>query len=246
MEKLDVLAFGAHPDDVELMCAATLVKLKNRGYKTGAVSLTAAELGTRGTPQIRKKENQKAAEILGLSAHVTLDIPDGSVRVSEENKLKVIEQIRRFRPSIVFAPYWKTRHPDHGHCSTLVKEASFFSGLKNIKTDFGPFRPAKVIYYMELYDFKPSFIVDVSDSFEEKIKSIKAYKSQFFSDNNDYNKEGATYISTPEFLQSIITKGQYWGHKIGAKFGEPFLVREPMVLDDPVKQFSNINFAGLL
>lgn len=246
MEKLDVLAFGAHPDDVELMCAATLVKLKNMGYRIGVVSLTAAELGTRGTPKIRKQENQKAAEILGLTVNVTLDIPDGQVNTSEENKLKVIEQIRAYRPSIVFAPYWKTRHPDHGNCSKLVKEAVFFSGLKNIKTKFAPFRPTKVIYYMELYDFAPSFIVDVSDTFDAKINSIKAYESQFFSDNNNYQEEGATYISTPEFLQSIITKGQYWGHKIGAKYGEPFLVREPMELKNPVKHFCDNTFAGLL
>ena len=246
MQKLDVLAFGAHPDDVELMCAATLIKLKKAGYKIGVVSLTAAELGTRGTPEIRKKENEKAAEIMGLSANVILDIPDGQVKVSEENKLKVIEQIRAFKPSIVFAPFWKTRHPDHGHCSTLVKEAAFFAGLKNIKTGSAPHRPAKVIYYMELYDFTPSFIVDVSDTFEEKIKSIKAYESQFFSDNDNHKEEGATYISTPEFLQSIIIKGQYWGHKIGAQYGEPFLVREPIALNDPVQHFADNNFAGLL
>ena len=167
--KLDALAFGAHPDDVELMCAATLVKLKNKGYKTGVVSLTRAELGTRGTPEIRKKENEKAAEILGLSANIILDIPDGRVAITEKNKLKVIRQIRKFKPTIVFAPYWKTRHPDHGNCSLLLKEAAFLSGLKNIDTNQEPHRPAKVIYYMELYYFAPSFIVDVSETFDDKI-----------------------------------------------------------------------------
>lgn len=246
MATVDVLAFGAHPDDVELMCAATLIKLKNLGYKTGVVSLTAAELGTRGTPEIRKKENAEAARIMGLAENVILDIPDGGVRVNEENKLKVIEQIRAMRPTIVFAPYWNTRHPDHGNCSLLVKEAAFFAGLKNIDTGQEPFRPAKVIYYMELYDFQPSFIVDVSESFEQKIESIRAYKSQFFSDENEHGHEGATYISTPEFLQSIITKGEYWGQKIGARYGEPFFVREPIAIHDPVSHFSDNNFAGLL
>jgi len=242
---LDVLAFAAHPDDVELMCSATMIKLANRGYKTGVVSLTAAELGTRGTPEIREQENAESAKIMNLAANRILDIPDGKVFVNETNKLKVIEQIRAYRPKIIFAPYWKTRHPDHGHCSQLVREASFFSGLKQIETGQEPFRPAKVIFYMELYDFNPSFIVDVSETFEKKIQAIKAYKSQFFSEQ-EQSHEGATYISTPEFLQSIITKGQYWGNKIGVKFGEPFLVREPVQINDPVQHFSEYSFAGLL
>ncbi len=246
MAFVDALAFGAHPDDVELMCAATMAKLKKLGYKTGVVSLTKAELGTRGTPEIRQKESAKAAEILGLSENAILDIPDGQVTVNQENRLIVVEQIRKFRPQIIFTPYWKTRHPDHGNCSLLVKEAAFLAGLKNIKTNHEPHRPAKVIYYMELYDFKPSFIVDVSETFDDKIKSIKAYESQFHSNNEDNESQGATYISTPEFLQTIITKGEYWGQKIGAKYGEPFLIREAIHLDDPVKHFGGHQFAGLL
>ncbi len=243
---LDVLAFGAHPDDVELMCAGTLIKLSREGYKVGVVSLTAGEMGTRGTVQIRRKEFENSSQIMGLSANEILDIPDSKVQVTEVNRNKVISAIRKYRPKIVFAPYWKTRHPDHSHCSSLVREASFYSGLINISTGQEKFRPDKTIYYMELYDFDPSFIVDVSDSFDDKIKAMKAYESQFYSENNKETGNEATYIATKEFLQSIITRGQYWGNKIGSAYGEPFYVREPIKVNDPVKLFSDHHFSGLL
>ncbi len=244
-EKIDVMAFGAHPDDIELMCAGTLIKLKRMGYKTGVVSLTKAELGTRGTPEIRKQENENSARILGLSVNKMLDIPDGGVFNTEENRIKVIEQIREHQPDILFVPYWETRHPDHGNTSVLVKEAAFLAGLKNIDTGQKHFRPAKLIYYMEMYDFEPSFIVDVSDSFEDKVKAIQSYNSQFHNPDKPFNSKDATYISSPQFLQSIIARGQYWGNKIGAIYGEPFLVREPIKINDPVRHFTNYSFAGL-
>jgi len=246
MMQVDALAISAHPDDVELMCAGTLIKLERLGYQTGVISLTTAELGTRGTPEIRKQENENAARIMQLSVNKILDIPDGNVQVNKTNKLKIISQIRDLRPKIIFTPHWQTRHPDHSNCSHLVREAAFLAGLEKIDTGQPQHRPAKIIYCMEIYDFIPSFIVDVSETFEEKIKAMQAYKSQFHNDSQEHNDEGATYISTPEFLQTIITKGQYWGHKIGAKYGEPFLVREPMAIDDPVKHFSGHRFAGLL
>ena len=245
MERLDVLAFAAHPDDVELLCAGTLIKLARMGYKTGVVSLTAAELGTRGTPEIRRQENEKAAEIMGLTVSAILDIPDGEVRVTTENKRKVIEQIRAYRPTIVLAPYWETRHPDHGNASHLVREAVFFSGLEKIDTGQEKFRPSRIIYYMELYDFSPSFIVDISETFEDKMKAVKAYRSQFHHGSEE-DGVNSTFISTPEFLQSIVARAQYWGHKIGVRYGEPFLVREPIAIEDPVAHFQKYRFAGLL
>lgn len=244
-ETVDVLAFAAHPDDVELMCAGTLIKLARLGYKTGVVSLTAAELGTRGTPEIRKQENEESARIMGLSVNHILDIPDGNVQVTEENKLRVIREIRSCQPKLVLAPYWETRHPDHGNCSLLVRQAAFLSGLKKIDTGQPHFRPFKIAYYMEMYDFAPSFIVDVSDSFADKLKAIRAYESQFHTPGQAGEAKDATFISAPEFLQSIIARGQYWGNKIGAQYGEPFLVREAMKLNDPVAHFSDYKFAGL-
>ena len=243
--QLDALAFAAHPDDVELMCAGTLIKLARMGYKTGVVSLTRAELGTRGTPKLRKQENEEAARIMGLTVNRILDIPDGQVRNTEENRLKVIRELREYRPGIIFVPYWETRHPDHGNTSGLVREAAFLAGLKQIDTGQEHFRPTKVIYYMELYDFQPSFIVDVSVSFEDKVRAIKAYGSQFHNPDKLFESKDATYISSPQFLRSIIARGEYWGNKIGALYGEPFYVREAMKLDDPVKHFSDYSFAGL-
>ncbi len=242
----DVMAFSAHPDDVELMCAGTLIKLARQGYKTGVVSLSAGEMGSRGTPELRQKENQQAAEIMGLSVNHILDMPDGNIENNKNNQLKIIREIRQYHPKIVLAPYWETRHPDHGNCSLLVRQAAFISGLKQIDTGQPHYRPTKVIYYMELYDFNPSFIVDVSETFEDKIKAIRAYASQFHNPEKEYDSSEATYISTPEFLRSIIARGEYWGNKIGANYGEPFLVREPMKLNDPVAHFSDYTFAGLL
>jgi len=242
----DVLAFAAHPDDVELMCSGTMIKLAQKGYKTGVISLSAGEMGTRGTPEQRKKENEEAARIMGLTVNNILDIPDGNIQITEENKLKIIREIRQYRPKIIFTPYWETRHPDHGSCSLLVRQAAYLSGLKQIDTGQPHYRPTKVIYYMELYDFNPSFIVDVSDTFEDKIKAIQAYGSQFHNSEEQNENNDATYISTPGFLRFIIARGEYWGNKIGALYGEPFLVREPMKLDDPVAHFSDYKFAGLL
>jgi len=242
----DVLAFSAHPDDVEIMCAGTLIKLARLGYKTGVVSLTAGEMGTRGTPELRQKENAQAAEIMGLSVNNILDIPDGNIENNKKNQLRIIKAIRQYCPKIVLAPHWETRHPDHGNCSVLVRQAAFFAGLKQIDTGQPHYRPTKVIYYMELYDFNPSFIVDVSDTFDDKIKAIRAYGSQFHNPEKEYDSSEATYISTPEFLRSIIARGEYWGNKIGALYGEPYLVREPIKLDDPVSHFSGYTFAGLL
>lgn len=231
--QLDSVAFGAHPDDVELFCGGTLVKL-GQTYKIGVISLTQGELGTRGSAEIRRQEFEAAATFLKLSTHKMLDIPDGDVAVNWENKLKIIREIRTYKPSFIFAPYWKDRHPDHENASNLVREAAFLSGLKKIETDQQAHRPYKVIYYPCWFEFQPSFIVDITKHHEQKMKSIQAYRSQF--DHPDKNKFGdeETYISRPEFLEEITTRDRYYGTSIGTTFAEPFLVREPLRLDDPV------------
>lgn len=243
--QLDALAFGAHPDDVELTCAGTIIKLGSMGYKIGIISLTRAELGTRGTADIRKQEFEEAGKIMGLSVHKMLDILDGNVEVKWENKLKVIREIREYKPKIVFAPYWVVRHPDHGHASHLVREAAFFAGLKKIDTNQGAHRPYKVIYYQCRFEFNPSFIVDISEFHDQKIKAIKAYKSQFHNPEKDKYGDEETNISRPEFLEAIITRAKQYGSYIGVKYGEPFLVREPMRLDDPVKFFGPEYLIGI-
>lgn len=243
--QLDVLAFGAHPDDIELTCAGTIIKLGALGYKTGVIALTQGELGTRGTVELRAQEFEAAGEIMGLSAHKMLDIPDGDIAVTRENKLKVIREIREYKPRIVFAPYWKVRHPDHGHASNLVREAAFFSGLTKIDTGQKAHRPYKVIYYPGRFEFEPSFIVDVSDYHDRKVEAIQAYKSQFHNPEKDKYGDDETNISTPEFLEAIITRSKQYGSYIGVKYGEPFLVREPMQLDDPVKFFGPEYLTGI-
>lgn len=235
--KLDALAFGAHADDVELACSGTLIKLAGLGHKTGVITLTQGEMGTRGSAEIRLKEFTQAGKIMGLAAHKMLDIPDARVEVTWENKLKIIHEIRTYRPNIVFAPYWVTRHPDHEKASNLVRESAYLSGLKKLDTDQEPFRPHKVIYYQCRFEFTPSFIVDISDVHEIKMKSIMAYKSQFHHLDKEKFGKDETLLSTPEFLEEIITRDKQYGHYIGAKFGEPFLVREAIKVNDPVQFF---------
>lgn len=230
---LDVLAFGAHPDDVELMAGGTIIKLARLGYRVGMISLTAGEMGTRGTAEIRRQEFARSAQIMGLTMHQMLDLPDGGVAVTEENKLKVIREIRAWRPALLFAPYWETRHPDHAHCSHLVREAGFFAGLKKIETGTANFRPERVVYYCEHYHFNPSFVVDISETFETRIEAIKAYGSQVYNPGEEQKEEEKTHISSPEYFRSLYSRAEYWGGRIGVRYGEPFLVREPLGVTDP-------------
>ncbi len=232
--QLDSVAFGAHPDDIELFCGGTLIKLGSQGRKIGVISLTQGELGTRGSPEIRSQEFQEGATLLKLSTHKMLDIPDGDVAVNWENKLKIIREIRTYQPAVVFAPYWKDRHPDHENTSNLVREAAFLSGLKKIETDQQAHRPYKVIYYPCWFEFRPSFVVDITECHDQKIKAIQAYRSQFdHPDKSNFGDE-ETLISRPEFLEKITTRDRYYGSSIGTTFGEPFLVREPLRVDNPI------------
>lgn len=235
--RLDALAFGAHPDDVELCCGGTLIKLGALGYKTGTITLTRAELGTNGNPDIRAHEFAQAGKIMGLSLAKSLDIPDGNVQGTMENKLKIIQEIREYRPRIIFVHYWVARHPDHAHGSNLVRDAAYLAGLKKIDTGQKPHRPNKVIFYANRYEFKPSFIVDISKYQEKKIEAIQSYRSQFFTKQHDENTGEITYISRPEFFESIITRAKQYGTYIGTQYGEPFLVREALKINDPVAYF---------
>jgi len=236
---LDLLVFAAHPDDAEISCSGTLIKLGNQGYKTGVVTLTRGEMGSRGDEKTRKAEFDEASRIIGLAVHRMLDIPDANIQITMENKRKIIEVIREYRPTLVCTQYWVVRHPDHGNCSKLVQEAAFLAGLKNIETGQESYRPNKVIYTPTKYDFKPSFIVDISDTFDRKMEAIRAYKSQFHNKNWYHDKEENTYISSPQFIDLITARATYWGAKIGVAYGEPFLVREPLKINDPVHLFSD-------
>lgn len=237
MIELDILAFGAHADDVELACSGTVIKLGSLGYKTGVITLTQGEMGTRGDAETRQHEFQESGKIMKLSVHKMLDMPDGHVEVNWDNKLKIIKEIRTYRPKIIFAPYWIVRHPDHEAASHLVREASFLAGLKKLETNQEAHRPYKVFYYQSRFEFEPSFIVDISDFHDIKMKAILAYKSQFHHEEKEKFGTDETTISHPEFLDRIITRAKQYGSYIGVKYGEPFLTREAIRIDDPVKHF---------
>jgi N-acetylglucosamine malate deacetylase 1 len=230
---LDVLIFAAHPDDAELAMGGTIAKLTGNDIKVGIIDLTKGELGTRGTVEIRQKEAFLAAGILKVSLRENLLIPDGDIERKKENLMKVIMSIRKYRPKIIFAPYFNDRHPDHIHTSRLVKEAMFATGLAKLKTfdkeaAQNAYRPRKLYYYMQTYQFEPSFIVDISDCFETKMKAVQCYESQF---HNPRSKEPETFISRPEFIHYIESRAQVFGFQIDKKYGEPFFCEEKIELN---------------
>lgn len=222
--KLDILAIGAHPDDIELGCSGVLLVEKLNGKKTGIVDLTRGELGTRGSGEIRLQEAADAAKILGLSARENLYLKDGFFQNDEPTQLKVIAALRKYQPEIVLCNAPEDRHPDHGRASQLITDASFLSGLRKIETTENGiaqdlWRPKYVFHYIQDRYLKPDFVIDVSDVMDQKIESIKAYKTQFY---NPEHNEPETYISTPDFLDSIIFRAKMFGKMIGVKYAEGF------------------------
>lgn len=231
---IDVLAIGAHPDDIELSCGATVAKLVQQGKKVVIADLTQGEMGTRGTKEIRAKEAEQAAGILGTLPRRNLHIPDGGIEITSPNLRKVIALIRELRPKILIIPHSFDRHPDHMHTHQLCREAWFYAGLTKIKTSHGgsdqkPHRPDNWFEFMQWHEFQPSFIVDVSDTWETKMKAVRAHASQFFDPNS---KDPETKLSRPEFLELVEIRGRAYGRKIGAKFGEPFLSPAPIGIKD--------------
>jgi len=233
-QPLDALAFGTHPDDLELCCGGTLILLARRGYRVGAVDLTRGELGTRGSAEIRTQETAAANQYLNLCLRENLGIPDGNIEKSQENIRRVIQVIREHRPRLVLAPLWQERHYDHVHASALVSEAAFYSGLAKIDTGQEFFRPFRVLYYTGRIGFRPSFVVDISESFEAKMQAVRAYRSQF---HGSESREPETLISTPYALEVIETMARHYGAMIGARYGEPFRTREALEISDPVRFF---------
>lgn len=230
---LDVLVFAAHPDDAELSMGGTIAKLTKANYKVGIVDLTKGELGTRGNEKTRQTEAAKADKILNVSVRRNLKIPDGEIKRNRENLIKVVKEIRMFKPKIIFAPYFNDRHPDHHDASVLVKEAMFSTGLPKFKTidnklEQKAYRPQKLFYYMQTYTFEPTFIIDISDTFEQKMDAVKAFKTQFFDPKS---KEPETFISRPEFFDYLVARVQFYGFQIGKHYGEPFFCEEQIEYD---------------
>jgi bacillithiol biosynthesis deacetylase BshB1 len=239
---LDILAIAAHRDDVEQTCGGTLLKAAQRGQHTGILDLTQGEMGTRGTADDRAREAADAAKILGASWRRALDIPDGHVENTRENRLKVASVIRETRPRVVILPYWKGRHPDHYTCSVLGYEACFLAGLAKLTLTGGqkpeplaPHRPFKIIYATLYYDVRPTFVVDVSAQFEQKFASILAYKSQF----SDQEAGKDLFPAHNEIRARVDAMARYYGMLGGVTYGEPFLQKEIGLVEDllaiPVK-----------
>jgi len=232
--KLDVLAFAAHPDDTELSCSATLALQASKG-KVGVVDFTEGEMGTRGTPEIRLKEAQASAEVLGLAVRENLGFDDAYFTHDKEHLNKLVEILRKYRPDIVLANAIYDRHPDHGRASAMIKEACFLSGLEKVETFDSDnskqekWRPKAVYHYIQSQFIEPDFVVDVSDFWGTKMKAIQEFKSQFYDPNS---KEPDTYISSPEFMEMIVSRGKELGHSIGAKYGEGFTVDRNMGVSD--------------
>ena len=233
--KVDIIAFGAHPDDVELGCGGSISSAISQGLKVGIVDLTKGELGTRGTKEIRKKESEKASEILGVSFRKNLGFKDGFFVNDKRHQLKVIELLREHKPSIVFCNAVKDRHIDHPKGSKLVSDSCFLSGLSKIKTNYknsvnqSPWTPKQVYHYIQWFDIKPDLLIDISDFQEKKMKAIMAYNSQFY---NPYSKEPNTPISSKNFIDSIKQRDQNFGRISGVVAAEGFTVERPPVVKD--------------
>ncbi|KAA3438093.1 bacillithiol biosynthesis deacetylase BshB1 [Rufibacter hautae] len=226
--KLDLLAFASHPDDAELGCVGTLLAHKAQGKKVGVVDLTRGELGTRGTPESRAQEAADSARILDLDARENLGLADGFFKNDEEHQRKVIQAVRKYQPEIVLMNAIHDRHPDHGRGSQLVSEACFYSGLRQIKTqdengqDQQPWRPKVVYHYIQDRFISPDLVVDITPYWEKKVEAIRAFKTQFFTQDSPNSDEPATYISSPEFLRFIEARAMELGHAIGTTYGEGF------------------------
>jgi len=227
--KLDILAFGSHPDDVELTCSGTLALHASLGKKIGVIDLTQGELGTRGSKEIRKEEADHSSKILNLEVRENLLMEDGFFEHSKENILAVSKCIRKYKPEIGLANAINDRHPDHSRAAKLVEESSFYSGLEKIKLydkeELAPWRPRAVYHYIQSYYIKPDFIVDISDFWNIKIQSIKAFKSQFYDPSST---ESETFISKPGFLESLESRARMWGQIIGVEYGEGFTINREL------------------
>ena len=229
---VDVLAIAAHPDDVELTCGGTLVKLKKRGYRFGIIDLTRGEMGTRGTPEIRAREARRAAEILGAEFRESLDLGDGGLRRGREEELAVIEVIRREKPRLVLTPYPDDRHPDHRRAGQLVTDACYYAGTRKIETNHPAHRPQQTIYFSTFISHTPQFLVDVSDVIEVRRAAMRAFESQFHKEGST---EPETMLAQKSFLEMIDARAREYGAMINTEFAEGFLASRPPRIADLVQ-----------
>ncbi len=232
--KLDVLAVGAHPDDVELGCSGTLAALIAKGNKVGVLDLTRGEMGTRGSAEIRQQEAEDASKIMGYAIRENADLPDVYFQNNIENQIRIAGYIRKYRPDVLITNAPKDRHPDHPKGSALLNEAWFIAGLSRLKIvhedkELPPWRPSVIYHYIQAQYILPEFIVDISGFWNKKIESIRAYRSQFYDPSS---KEPETYISQPHFLDFIEARCKQWGQEIGTEYGEGFSAERTVGVKD--------------
>lgn len=236
---IDLLAIAAHPDDAELLCGGTLIKAAHRGHATGILDLSAGELGTRGSTETRRTESKRAAEVMGLAVRRNLGLPDGAIRNDEESRRRLVEELRELRPRLVILPYFEGRHPDHRFASQLGYDACYLAGLKNYPADGELHRPHKLIYAMAYREhaLKPTFVVDISDTFERKLEAIRCYSSQF----EGVQAMGELFPADVPLYDLVRLQSAHYGSLIRCAYGEPFYTQETMgvedVLDLPVSTF---------
>jgi bacillithiol biosynthesis deacetylase BshB1 len=224
----DVLAIAAHRDDVEQTCGGTLLRMASRGLRTAILDLTQGEAGTRGTAEDRAREAADAARLLGAGWRQALDLPDGAVENTLENRLKIVCVLRQLRPRVVILPYWQARHPDHAISAALGYQACFLSGLAKVETDAPPHRPFKIVYASLYADVRPSFIVDITNFIEQRHLAIMAYNSQYAKQEAG----GELFVPEEEIRERTLVEARHYGQLAGVRYGEPFVQKEVGLVDD--------------
>ncbi len=226
--RIDVLAIAAHRDDVEQTCGGTLLRMAARGLRTAILDLTRGEAGTRGTAHDRAREAEEAASLLGVAWRDALDLPDGAVENTLQNRMKIAAVLRRLRPRVVILPYWQARHPDHATTATLGYEACFLSGIKKIETGEGPHRPFKIVYASLYADVRPTFIVDITPFIEQRHAALMAYRSQYANQAAG----GGLFVPQEEIRERTFAEARHYGLLAGVQYGEPFVQKEVGLVDD--------------
>jgi bacillithiol biosynthesis deacetylase BshB1 len=229
--QLDVLSITAHPDDTELTCGGTVIKMVDAGYKVGLLDLTRGESGTRGTPRLRSQESSRASKVMGIAHRENLHLPDAGLADVREYKMKIAQKIRDLRPRTVILPYWEGRHPDHYMTGRIGYEACFLAGLQKLRLRGKPHRPHKIIYAsMYVPSVRPTFVVDITEQYERKLKAIVSYSSQFSSRQDTQN----LFPSPEDLRERVGGLARHFGLMIGARYGEPFITREVAAVNDIV------------
>ena len=232
--KLDYLILAAHPDDAELYCGGTLIKMREKGYAVGILDLTRGEAGTLGSVEDRKRETENANQIIQPIYRHNLGLPDSQLVDDLATRKLIVDIIRKHQVKILIAPLGPCRHPDHTSVYQLAKSTHFFSGAGKFPSTHAPWRPLKVIYHLEYQDRRPTFVIDISKQFEDKMRAIDSYTTQFY---NPINIEEKTLIASKRFRELMLTRFRYYGNLIDCDYGEPFFIDEILRIDDPLKTF---------